>query len=64
MYAGVKKWEDIFPYEIKEFVNIARFRKAKGFLEEAYCILGFNLSSFFLLQRLTNLSTSTFLSKI
>lgn len=45
--------------------------KAKHFLEESYTmlkdqiyILGSNISSFFLLQRLTNLSTGTFLSKI
>lgn len=33
-------------------------------LKDQICILGFKLSSFFLFQRLTNLCTSTFLSKI
>lgn len=33
-------------------------------LKDQICSLGFNISSFFFLQRITNLSTSTFLSKI
>lgn len=53
--------------KLREFLSIAKFRSSKAFFttqKDQIHTLGFNLSSFFFLQRLTNLSTSTFLGEI